>query len=219
MLGKIIIFLWLSINTSKLQFPPCTVIELCCRQPSHLGFMKVFSTNDPAVASDAFATLSWFQFVHLQTFPFPITGTAARAFCPKCCPELWSFIWGPRSSGTAEWWLETWKRQVASLSAWPLFIPAVVLVFPMAALAGSRSLNWSFSDDRAFLFAEGHPSHINWVVLNDPDWLPGHLHQLSKPNQVHIKRSANRFVKAVRLWLTWLMPHSSLSKSCYGTIT
>lgn len=42
---------------------------------------------------------------------------------------------------------------MASLSAQALFISAVVLVFPMAALAGSGSLNRSFSDDRGSVFA------------------------------------------------------------------
>lgn len=41
------------------------------------------------------------------------------------------------------------KRQVASLSVCALFIAAIILVFPMATLAGSGSLNWSFWEERA----------------------------------------------------------------------
>lgn len=50
---------------------------------------------------------------------------------------------------------------MASLSDRALFISVVVLLFPMAALPGSGSLNWSFGDDRSSVFACGHLSHIN----------------------------------------------------------
>lgn len=67
--------------------------------------------------------------------------------------------------------------------------PLLSWSFPWRLSLAAVLWNWSFWDDRAFLFAEGHPSHINWVVLNDPDWLPGNLHQLSKHNLVYIKQT------------------------------